>query len=255
MAKQTATAGRGGREFRARELGVGDVIMYDGGQYVVLGILQDRGPQVFQGDPKTWMRIVAVDGRSLSVLKSVFFFLVECDAMVAVKQVMHVPSKVIDLRKASTIDGAAFFPAAPPPFGALVKDERPPEYVREDGTHTTTDDPDRAVWYSNCLYWTDDWNKPKRAGNIPVCPRCSSPGFIARFGRFWAAAEDYDKASPGYAEWMRCHKERCAASGEGPVGYNGSYVSGATQGTQEAGNATVTQDDHPAADSGAVGGA
>lgn len=85
-------------------------------------------------------------------------------------------------------------------------------YILEDGEETTADDPRRLVWYSaRCGFYTDDWEALSKAFEIPICPCCSSPGFMVGFERWEQSAVEYEKAEghPGYPEFLKLNKAHC----------------------------------------------
>jgi hypothetical protein len=84
-------------------------------------------------------------------------------------------------------------------------------YILEDGTETTTDDPRRLVWFSaGCGYWTDDWASLSKSFEIPICPSCNSPGFMAVAEKWLQNAADFETIGhPGYVEWLKSAVGRC----------------------------------------------
>lgn len=87
-----------------------------------------------------------------------------------------------------------------------------PKYIsRKRGVICSPTDPDRAVWYGMCSYWTDDWERLKSANGIPICPHCRSPGFLTDY-RTWiegAAAYAERPGNEDYQEFLLDLKHRC----------------------------------------------
>ena len=81
-----------------------------------------------------------------------------------------------------------------------------------------TKDPDRVVWYGECLYWTDDWGDFEQE-SLPRCPHCGAKGWTIKF-RYWEKqAKAYEQASPKnacYWQFLR-HTKRCCRRGLGIV--------------------------------------
>lgn len=87
--------------------------------------------------------------------------------------------------------------------------------ILSNGEHTTSDDPERGVWYAsgNCGYWTDDWSKLPSRGGIPSCPGCGAPGFQTTARGWWAGVDSYDKDHPYYKAFVSESKEHCVGRG------------------------------------------
>lgn len=92
-----------------------------------------------------------------------------------------------------------------------------PKYLNTHGDETTSEDPQRQVWYGvSCGYWTDDWSLLKLSKNrsdgpgIPCCPVCAQPGFVEVFQKWNEAMVEYEKLVPGYTAFIS--KERCRKS-------------------------------------------
>lgn len=82
--------------------------------------------------------------------------------------------------------------------------------VDEKGTPVSAESLERTIWYGQCGYWTDDWDKTVRIGSgIPACPKCKTPGFICVAREWFIGAEAFDKKEPGYLAFLRTHKEKC----------------------------------------------
>lgn len=94
--------------------------------------------------------------------------------------------------------------------------------VDERGRSVKSDDPRRAVWYAvSCGYWSDDWDNLKQWRGIPCCPVCGSVGFQTTAAKWLGEAlDEYDRAHPGYKEFLMGTKDRCLAA-EG--GFKSAY--------------------------------
>lgn len=88
-----------------------------------------------------------------------------------------------------------------------------PAYQTINGIITTSDDPQRSLWYANCGYWTDDWTKLKSLSvGIPICPICSCPGFVIVAQEWFEGAKRFELENPHFArytEFLEKTKERC----------------------------------------------
>ncbi len=82
-------------------------------------------------------------------------------------------------------------------------------YLREDGTKTNKDDPNRLVWFAvGCTFWTDDWNT-LNTRRIPCCPFCSSVGMQMEAGKWFQSIREYDESHPGYFALFAAVKQMC----------------------------------------------
>jgi hypothetical protein len=192
------------RKITARELEPGDVLVRATQQFVVAAVhreAKEAGGRAI---------VFAVDGRSMSVLRKAYLFRFDPDSPVNIGPTKApVTAEAYDVGKDSTVNGLAFLPAVTPNLPVLRQQNRPAEYLREDARRTTADDPDRALWYSpRCGYWTDDWGKPAKAGNIPVCPSCGAPGMITTIRKWNANIRKHTaEVDPGYQPQ---EKETCS---------------------------------------------
>lgn len=85
-----------------------------------------------------------------------------------------------------------------------------PKYVTRDGRTAAVTSPERALWYGQCGFWCDDWDKLKLVGpGIPACPHCGVPGFITTAREWDAGAERLDRDEPGYLAFLTAHREKC----------------------------------------------
>lgn len=84
-------------------------------------------------------------------------------------------------------------------------------FQKENGKHTSHDDPNLAMWYGPCGYWTDDWAKLTTFGpGIPCCPKCGSPGFQTTAKAWLSGATRFEgEGHPGYRAFVNWMKERC----------------------------------------------
>ncbi len=81
------------------------------------------------------------------------------------------------------------------------------------------DSPERTIWYGDCGYWTDDWDKLTIVANgIPVCPICGIPGYYGTAREFLGPDLDtYNKHNPGYKKYLLANKEKCKNSEGGII--------------------------------------
>lgn len=85
-----------------------------------------------------------------------------------------------------------------------------PKFVTENGNEVKSADIRRAIWYGNCGFWTDDWDKVTKVGpGIPACPKCKTPGFICAASQWFDGAVRFDKDQPGYSAFLESNKEKC----------------------------------------------
>jgi hypothetical protein len=83
-------------------------------------------------------------------------------------------------------------------------------YLTENGEKCTGDDPARLLWHGSCGYWTDDWDKLAKQGNLPVCPTCNGPGYQAKADAWFGGADKYERnGHPRYREWLETSRETC----------------------------------------------
>ena len=90
-------------------------------------------------------------------------------------------------------------------------------YCTKNGDPTTADDPERLLWYAasgHCGYWTDDWNRLSRLGNIPCCPVCGCVGMQIEAADWFAIPEEFEQENPGYSPFLVETKEACGRDGE-----------------------------------------
>lgn len=89
-------------------------------------------------------------------------------------------------------------------------------YILEDGEETTADDPARLVWYSaRCFYWSDDWASLSKSFEVPLCPGCSSPGYMSTAEAFFKGASDFAETEAKldrYVDFLKSSKETCSQS-------------------------------------------
>lgn len=84
------------------------------------------------------------------------------------------------------------------------------------GNVTTADSPNRAIWWANCGYWTDDWDSLASSNGIPTCPECGCPGFNGTAEDFLGGSLDrYDSEHPGYKDFLLRSKNTCMKSSGG----------------------------------------
>lgn len=83
-------------------------------------------------------------------------------------------------------------------------------FVKENGHHTTQEDPQRLLWYGACGFWTDDWSTLNSVRDIPCCPTCMVPGFQIRFKEWIEGAQKFEeKLNPRYVEFLLQAKGKC----------------------------------------------
>lgn len=81
-----------------------------------------------------------------------------------------------------------------------------------DGKQTDTKDPNRMVWYGDCGYWTDNWEKlGKTSHSIPCCPTCKRPGYQGTYLQWILGVKQFDtQEHPGYHHFVLNEgKEAC----------------------------------------------
>ena len=89
-----------------------------------------------------------------------------------------------------------------------------PNFRRLNGEATTSDDPQREMFYAaHCGYYTDDWSKLKVTGinvRIPCCPKCGCVGFQTTVFSWLSGARKYEQEGyPHYVEFINQAKEKC----------------------------------------------
>jgi len=185
----------------------GDVFSFRNGSYLVVANVVDKRTSI--------ANVVAVNGKSMSVMKAAFVLQLARNFAVEVTGHINVPITVLVNTK-EEIDSLAGVSTAPVTDESSVGVGK--KCLTQSGTKCGPDDPLRAVWYSAmCTYWTDDWSKLGYAGpGIPTCPVCRSPGMITN-RKDWDEGVTAHEAegNVGYKAVMDKHFEKCAYSREG----------------------------------------
>lgn len=82
------------------------------------------------------------------------------------------------------------------------------KHLNIEGERVCFDEPERLIWYGNCGFWTDDWDKVSK-NEIPCCPHCGVVGFQMTWTKWKKEIKEFNKNNPQYLEFMLFHQEQC----------------------------------------------